>query len=234
MFGMKTLVVGGGAAALLWVMHSHANAGDVVNGVKTGVQGVQSGVQAVQGGYQNVQTGVQGITGLLNSGGTSSGVSTGTLRAGTSAQGGANIIVSPNSARPGQTVTISAPSCVQSASGTAQSSVFTNNGSVSLTRNPQPPGGLVGTTQIAQNALNGQWSVNVQCGNLNSTTYITVFGGFSPITPSRPPHAGGGGSIVKGDLGMTAGGAALVAGGIGYGAWVLRRRNAASSGTHVG
>jgi hypothetical protein len=31
---------------------------------------------------------------------------------------------------------------------------------------------------------------------------------------------------------MTAGGAALVAGGIGYGAWALRRRNA--SGTHVG
>lgn len=231
MFGMKTLVVGGGAAALLWVMHSHANAGDVVNGVKSGVQGVQSGVQAVQGGYQNVQTGVQGIQGILGSTGT--GADAGTLHSGNS-QGGANIIVSPNSARPGQTVTISAPSCVQSASGTAQSSVFTNNGSVSLTRNPQPPGGLIGTTSIASNALNGQWSVNVQCGSLNSTTYITVFGGFSPVTPSRPPHAGGGGSIVKGDIGMTAGGAALVAGGIGYGAWALRRRNAASTGTHVG
>jgi hypothetical protein len=189
MFGMKTLVVGGGAAALLWVMHSHANAGDIVNGVKSGAQGVQSGVQAVQNGYQNVQSGVQGVSGLWNSG---TNGTAGTLRVDTNgSQGGANIIISPNSARPGQTVTISAPSCVQSASGTAQSSVFTNNGSVSLTRNPQAPGGLIGTTTIASNALNGQWSVNVQCGPLNATTYITVFGGFSPITPRacRTPAA---------------------------------------------
>jgi hypothetical protein len=229
MFGMKTLVVGGGAAALLWIMHSHASAGDVVSGVTSGVQNVQTGTQAVQSGTQSLQTGIQSLLGTTTSGtGT-----TGSLLLDNSGQGGANIILSPNSARPGQTVTISAPSCVQSASGTAQSSVFTNNGSVSLTRNPQAPGGLIGTTMIASNALNGQWSVNVQCGSVNATTYITVFGGFSPTTnPSRPPKAGGGGSVVKGDLGMTAGGAALVAGGVAYGAWALRRRS--TTGTHAG
>jgi hypothetical protein len=227
MFGMKTLVVGGGAAALLWIMHSHASAGDLAGGATSGVQ---TGVQAVQSGSQNVQTGIQSLLGTATSG---TNGTTGTLLLDNSGnQGGANIILTPNSARPGQTVTISAPSCVQSASGTAQSSVFTNNGSVSLTRNPQAPGGLIGTTMIASNALNGQWSVNVQCGSVNATTYITVFGGFSPTNPTLPPHAGGGGSVVKGDLGMTAGGAALVAGGIAYGAWALRRRS--TSGTHAG
>lgn len=229
MFGMKTLVVGGGAAALLWIMHSHASAGQLASGA---TNGVQTGVQAVQSGSQNVQTSLQNLLGSATNGSVGTTGTTGTLTLDGSSQGGANIILSPNSARPGQTVTISAPSCVQSASGTAQSSVFTNNGSVSLTRNPQAPGGLIGTTMIASNALNGQWSVNVQCGSVNATTYITVFGGFSTINPTLPPHAGGGGSIVKGDLGMTAGGAALVAGGIAYGAWALRRRSA--SGTHAG
>ena len=37
---------------------------------------------------------------------------------------------------------------------------------------------------------------------------------------------------MKGDVGMTAGGVALVAGGVGYGLWTMRRRGV--SGTHAG
>ena len=203
MFGItiKTLVVGGGAAALLWVMHNSASAGDVVDSI-------QNGASAVQNGYGSVQSFLHGDTG--------------------SGQGGANIIVTPNSARPGQTVTISVPSCIQPEKGTAQSSVFT--GDIGLARNPQPPGGLIGSGSISVGAQNGQFSVNVQCGGVNATTFITVFGA---VSPTNPPKAGAGGSVMKGDLGMTAGGIALVTGGVGYGLWSLRRRGVAS-GTHVG
>ena len=61
------------------------------------------------------------------------------------------------------------------------------------------------------NAQNGQWSVNVTCGSgsnsLNGVTSITVYGGTN-ATPANPPKAGGGGSVMKGDVGMTAGGIA--------------------------
>jgi hypothetical protein len=243
MFGMKTLVVGGGAVALLWMMNSHASAGDLVGNVKNGASTVSNGYQSLQNGYQSVSTGVSNVQGVLNT--VSSGVNSG-LGSGlsSSASGGASTSgsglsgpaaeLNPSAARPGQQVLITVPTCIQPDSGTATSAVFANNGSVSLTRNPKGSG-LAGTATIISNAQNGQWSVNITCGtgsnSLNGVTSITIYGGVNPA-PTNPPKAGGGGSVMKGDVGMTAGGIALVAGGIGYGLWTMRRRGA--DGTHAG
>ncbi|NUP48340.1 MAG: hypothetical protein HOW97_13690 [Catenulispora sp.] len=245
MFGMKTLVVGGGAAALLWMMNTHASAGDVVDNVKNGASTVSNGYQSLQSGYQNLQSGYQSLSNgvqSLSSGvsGAVSGVSgaAGALPADSGSPGsglsGPAVELSPSAAKPGQQVQITVPTCIQPESGTATSSVFANNGSVSLTRNPKGAG-LAGTATIISTAQNGNWSVNVTCGTggnkLNGVTSITIYGGANP-TPTNPPKAGGGGSVMKGDMGMTAGGIALVAGGVGYGLWTMRRRGA--SGTHVG
>lgn len=244
MFGMKTLVVGGGAVALLWMMNSHASAGDLVNNATNGVSTVSNGVQSLQNGYQSVSSGISGVQSALNNvasvaGGTGTSVAGSTATSTTSATSGSGLSgpaveLNPSAAKPGQQVLITVPTCIQPDSGTATSSVFTNNGSVSLTRNPKGAG-LAGTATIVSDAQNGQWSVNVTCGtgsnSLNGVTSITIFGGVNP-TPTNPPKAGGGGSVMKGDLGMTAGGIALVAGGIGYGLWSMRRRGA--DGTHAG
>lgn len=247
MFGMKTLVVGGGAVALLWMMNSHASAGDLVNNATNGVSTVSNGVQSLQNGYQSVSSGISGVQSALNNvasvaGGTGTSVAGSTATSTTSATSatsgsglsGPAVELNPSAAKPGQQVLITVPTCIQPDSGTATSSVFTNNGSVSLTRNPKGAG-LAGTATIVSDAQNGQWSVNVTCGtgsnSLNGVTSITIFGGVNP-TPTNPPKAGGGGSVMKGDLGMTAGGIALVAGGIGYGLWSMRRRGA--DGTHAG
>ncbi|MEY9926070.1 hypothetical protein ABH926_000690 [Catenulispora sp. GP43] len=250
MFGMKTLVVGGGAVALLWMMNTHASAGDLVNGVQNGASTVSNGVQSVQNGYQSVSSGISnvqsalnsvssGVNSLAGSGAATSSTSSTSTTSTTSATSGSGLSgpaveLNPSAAKPGQQVLITVPTCIQPDSGTATSAVFANNGSVSLTRNPKGAG-LAGTATIISNAQNGQWSVNVTCGtgsnSLNGVTSITIFGGVSP-TPTNPPKAGGGGSVMKGDLGMTAGGIALVAGGIGYGLWTMRRRGA--DGTHAG
>lgn len=234
MFGMKTLVVGGGAVALLWMMNNHASAGSLADTAQNGASTVSNGVQSVQSGAQTVSNGVSAVQNALN------GVSTGTSTSsssGASGSGGLSgpaVELNPSAARPGQQVVITVPTCIQPDSGTATSSVFTNNGSVSLTRNPKGAG-LAGTATIVSNAQNGQWSVNVTCGtgpnSLNGVTSITVYGGTN-ATPTNPPKAGGGGSVMKGDLGMTAGGVALVVGGVGYGLWSMRRRCA--DGTHAG
>jgi hypothetical protein len=239
MFGMKTLVVGGGAVALLWMMNNHASAGSLVDTVQNGASTVSNGVQSVQSGAQSVSNGVSSVQNALN--GVSTSSSSGS--SGSSGSGGASgssglsgpaVELNPSAAKPGQQVVITVPTCIQPDSGTATSSVFTNNGSVSLTRNPKGAG-LAGTATIVSNAQNGQWSVNVTCGtgsaSLNGVTSITVYGGTN-ATPTNPPKAGGGGSVMKGDLGMTAGGVALVAGGVGYGLWTMRRRGA--DGTHAG
>lgn len=256
MFGMKTLVVGGGAVVLLWMMNSHASAGDLVDNVKNGAstvsngyQSVSTGVSNVQGALNNVSSGVNSVVGSTVGSGVSSavssGVSTGVSSAvSSSVSGGAStsgsglsgpaVELNPSAAKPGQQVLITVPTCIQPDSGTATSAVFTNNGSVSLTRNPKGAG-LAGTATIASDAQNGQWSVNITCGtgsnSLNGVTAITIYGGTSPA-PTNPPKAGGGGSVMKGDMGMTAGGIALVAGGVAYGLWTMRRRGADS--THAG
>jgi hypothetical protein len=243
MFGMKTLVVGGGAVALLWMMNSHASAGDLADNVKNGASTVSNGYQSLQNGYQSVSTGVSNVQGALNnvSSGVSSGLSSGvssSVSGGASTSGsglsGPAAELNPSAAKPGQQVLITVPTCIQPDSGTATSAVFTNNGSVSLTRNPKGAG-LAGTATIISNAQNGQWSVNITCGtgsnSLNGVTSITIFGGVNP-TPTNPPKAGGGGAVMKGDVGMTAGGIALVAGGVAYGLWTMRRRGA--DGTHAG
>ena len=209
MFGMKTLVVGGGAIALVWMMNNQASAGDLLTKARNGAS-----------------TGIAGGAAMTDTSTTSS----------TSGSGlsGPAVELNPSAAKPGQQVQITVPTCIQPESGTATSAVFTNNGSVSLTRNPRGAG-LAGTATIISNAQNGQWSVNVTCGtganSLNGVTSITIFGGVNP-TPTNPPKAGGGGSVMRGDAGMTAGGIALVAGGVGYGLWTMRRRGA--DGTHAG
>ena len=229
MFGMKTLVVGGGAVALLWMMNNHASAGDLVDNVKNGASTVSNGYQSVQSGYQGLSNGISTVQNAVN--GVSASSSGSTSGSGLS---GPAVELNPSAAKPGQQVLITVPTCIQPTSGTATSSVFTNNGSVSLTRNPKGAG-LAGTATIVANAQNGQWSVNVTCGSgsnsLNGVTSITVYGGTN-ATPANPPKAGGGGSVMKGDVGMTAGGIALVAGGVAYGLWTMRRRGA--DGTHVG
>jgi hypothetical protein len=245
MLGMKTLVVGGGAAALLWMMNTHASAGDLVDNVKNGADKVSNGYQSLHSGYQDLQSGYQSLShGAQNFSGGVSGVPHGAgaaenaLPADSTTSGGGlsgpAVELSPSAARPGQQVLITVPTCIQPESGTATSSVFANNGSVSLTRNPQGAG-LAGTATIVSSAQNGDWSVNVTCGTggnkLNGVTSITIFGGRN-APPTNPPRAGGGGSVMKGDVGMTAGGIALVAGGVGYGLWTMRRYGA--SGTHVG
>lgn len=242
MFGMKTLVVGGGAVALLWMMNTHASAGDLVDNVKNGASTVSDGYQSLSNGYQGLSNGVSNVQGALNDvstgviGGAATGSTTGAGANGGNGSGlsGPAVELNPSAARPGQQVLITVPTCIQPTSGTATSAVFTNNGSVSLTRDPRGPG-LAGTATIVSNAQNGQWSVNVTCGtgrdSLNGVTSITIFGGIKPA-PTSPPKAGGGGSVMKGDLGMTAGGIALVAGGVGYGLWSMRRRGA--DGTHAG
>jgi hypothetical protein len=146
--------------------------------------------------------------------------------------------ISPQSARPGQSVTIFYPSCNERLiGGSAKSSVFTG-GEVKLNANQQGPG-LIGTAVISKSAVNGQWTVDLTCGVVGKftpdVTTVTVFDGISTssTTAHKGPAAGGGGSIAKGDMGLTAGGLALVAGGVGYGLWSMRRRDIAS-GTHVG
>jgi hypothetical protein len=232
MFGMKTLVVGGGAVALLWMMNTHASAGDLVNGVQNGTSAVSDGSQNPQSGVQSLSNGLSQVTGVLQSSGGAATSST-SATAGSGLSGPA-VELNPSAARPGQQVLITVPTCIQPDSGTATSAVFTNNGSVSLTRNPKGAG-LAGTATIIADAQNGQWSVNVTCGtgpnSLNGVTSITIFGGTNP-SPTNPPKAGGGGSVMKGDVGMTAGGIALVAGGVAYGLWTMRRRG--SDGTHAG
>ena len=237
MFGMKTLVVGGGAAALLWMMNTHASAGDLVDNVKNGASTVSNGYQSLADGYQSLSSGMSGVSGAVS--GAESGVSgvSGALSTDSGSGSGLSgpaVELKPSAARPGMQVLITVPTCIQPESGTATSAVFANNGSVSLTRNPKGPG-LAGVATIVSNAQNGNWSVNVTCGTgvakLNGVTSITIFGGDRP-TPTSPPRAGGGGSVMKGDVGMTAGGLALVAGGVGYGLWTMRRRGA--SGTHGG
>ena len=245
MFGMKTLVVGGGAVALLWMMNTHASAGDLADNVKNGASAVSNGYQSVQNGYQSVTSGISNVQSALNgagtavNGGASTGVSDGAGIVSTGATSGSGLSgpaaeLTPSAARPGQQVLITVPTCIQPETGTATSAVFTNNGSVSLTRNPKGPG-LAGTATIISTAQNGQWSVNITCGtganSLNGVTSITIFGGANPA-PTNPPKAGGGGSVMKGDMGMTAGGIALVAGGVAYGLWTMRRRGA--DGTHAG
>ncbi|ACU77080.1 hypothetical protein Caci_8257 [Catenulispora acidiphila DSM 44928] len=253
MFGMKTLVVGGGAVALLWMMNSHASAGDLVDNVQNGASTVSNGYQSVSTGVSNVQSALNGVSTSLNGVSTGvsgvSGVSTSVNGVSTSVGGastsstsstsgsglsGPAVELNPSAAKPGQQVLITVPTCIQPETGTATSSVFANNGSVSLTRNPKGAG-LAGTATITSTAQNGQWSVNVTCGtgsaSLNGVTSITIYGGTNP-TPTNPPKAGGGGSVMKGDMGMTAGGIALVAGGVGYGLWTMRRRGA--DGTHAG
>ncbi|MEZ0107385.1 X-X-X-Leu-X-X-Gly heptad repeat protein [Catenulispora sp. EB89] len=234
MFGMKTLVVGGGAVALLWMMNNHASAGSLVDTVQNGASTVSNGVQSVQSGAQTVSNGVSAVQNALNGVSTGTSTSSSSGASGSSGLSGPAVELNPSAARPGQQVVITVPTCIQPDSGTATSSVFTNNGSVSLTRNPKGAG-LAGTATIVSNAQNGQWSVNVTCGtgsnSLNGVTSITVYGGTNPA-PTNPPKAGGGGSVMKGDLGMTAGGVALVVGGVGYGLWSMRRRGA--DGTHAG
>ncbi|NUR58738.1 MAG: hypothetical protein HOV87_08635 [Catenulispora sp.] len=244
MFGMKTLVVGGGAAALLWMMNTHASAGDLVDNVKTGASTVSNGYQSLADGYQNVQSGYHNLaSGVSGASGAASGMESGvsglsgalsTDNGSGSGLSGPAVELKPSAARPGQQVLITVPTCIQPESGTATSAVFANNGSVALTRNPRGAG-LAGVATIVSGAQNGNWSVNVTCGSggnkLNGVTSITIFDGARP-TPTNPPRAGGGGSVMKGDVGMTAGGLALVAGGVGYGLWTMRRRGA--TGTHVG
>jgi hypothetical protein len=231
MFGMKTLVVGGGAVALLWMMNTHASAGDLADNVKNGASAVSDGYQSLSNGVSNVQSAFNGVgPGVLGGVGDVAGNGNGNG----SGLSGPAVELTPSAARPGQQVLITVPTCIQPTSGTATSAVFANNGSVSLTRDPRGPG-LAGTATIISNAQNGQWSVNVTCGtggnSLNGVTSITIFGGARP-TPISPPRAGGGGSVMKGDLGMTAGGIALVTGGVAYGLWTMRRRDA--DGTHAG
>jgi X-X-X-Leu-X-X-Gly heptad repeat protein len=225
MFGMKTLVVGGGAIALLWMMNTHASAGDLVNNANNGASTVSNGVQSLTNGAQSLSNGLQG---LASGSGDLQNVLHGDNGNGLS---GPAVSINPSAARPGQQVLITVPTCIQPDSGTATSAVFTNNGSVSLTRNPQGAG-LAGTATISSTAQNGSWSVNVTCGTgankLNGVTSITIFGA---VSPTNPPKAGGGGSVMKGDVGMTAGGIALVAGGVAYGVWTMRRRGA--DGTHA-
>ena len=240
MFGIKTLVVGGGAVAVLWAMNSHASAGDVIGNVQNGVQTVQNGASAVQNGYSSLQNGYYSVQNGYSS--VQNGLNS--LKADStsgSGLGGAAASINPASARPGQQVTISVPSCIQSTSGTAAMKWFANNGVVALSRDPKGAG-LSGTGTIATGAENGSWSVNITCDKgvngaaaQNGVTSITIYGGVTPSTstPYNPPRAGAGGSVMKGDIGMTAGGVALVAGGVGYGLWSLRKRDSAA-GTHVG
>jgi hypothetical protein len=242
----KTLLVGGGAVAVLWTLNSHASAGDVVGNVKNGVTAVQDGASAVQNGYSAVSNGASSLSkdaaGLQNglsgiSGGISDTVSGTNLGGKSTDSGGLSgpaVSINPASARPGQSVSISVPTCIQPTTGDAWSTVFSPN-DAPLTRAAQGSG-LAGTATIASNAQNGSWTVRVTCGtganSLTGSTTISIFGGSKP-TPVNPPKAGGGGSVMKGDIGMTAGGVALVAGGVGYGLWTMRRRGSAS-GTHVG
>ena len=228
--GIKTLVVGGGAVALVWMMNNHASAGDLANSVKNGASTVSGGYQNLQSGYQSLSNGVTGVTTGTGAG---APVNTGASTIGGGLSGPA-VELNPSAARPGQQVQITVPTCIQPTNGTATSAVFANNGSVSLTRNPRGAG-LAGTATIIPDAQNGSWSVNVTCGtgfnSLNGVTSITIFGGINPV-PIFPPRAGGGGSVMKGDAGMTAGGVALVAGGVAYGLWTMRRRGA--DGTYAG
>jgi len=228
MFGIKTLLVGGGAVAVLWAMNSHASAGDVIGDVKNGVTTVQNGAAAVQNGYSTVQNGISNVQSGLN------GFKSLGADSGNNGLSGPAVSINPASARPGQTVQISVPTCIQPTSGDAWSTVFSPN-DAPLTRAAQGSG-LAGTATIASNAQNGSWTVRVTCGSgkdaLTGSTTISIFGGVSP-TPVNPPKAGGGGSVMKGDVGMTAGGVALVAGGVGYGLWSMRKRDSAA-GTHVG
>ena len=242
MSGKKTLMVGGGVAALLWMMNAHASAGDLTDKMKNGTSTFSDAYQNAlnhqnaQNGAPGLLNGYQGLQGASESESGSQGVAGGfaevqnTLQdlgagaADDSGLSGPAVELSPSAAKPGQQVLITVPTCIQPTSGVATSAVFANNGSVSLTRNPRGAG-LAGTATVIKEAQNGQWSVNITCGSgwnsLNGVTSLTVYGAGGPTSP---PKAGGGGSVARGDVGMTAGGIALVVGGVGYGLWTLRRR----------
>jgi hypothetical protein len=232
MFGLKTIaVVGGGAAVVLYAMnHAHASAGDVVGAVNNGVSSISNGVSSVDNGLSSVDNGLSSIdNGLSNLQGLAS--------SGSGGLSGPAVSIQPASARPGQQVTITLPTCIQPGTGSASSSVFVSG----IQLSPVAKGtGVSGVATIKSDAVNGSdWTVTATCGSggsaLTGSTTITIFGGMSPITtpPRRGPSAGGGGSVAKGDVGLTAGGVALVAGGVGYGLWTMRKRDM-TTGTHVG
>ncbi|MEV7418263.1 hypothetical protein [Streptomyces sp. NPDC089919] len=115
--------------------------------------------------------------------------------------------VSPSSVAPGGSVRLRLENC-GSSTGTATSTAF---GTVTLTPGNPPPYATVFRTITP-----GSHPVTFQCGGRSTTAPLTVAAG--------PARGGLGGSVGQISPGQIAMGGALVAGALGTGVWILRRR----------
>jgi hypothetical protein len=148
--------------------------------------------------------------------------------------GGGAMNVSPTTVAPGGMVTLHLQtSCSAGHKAKATASVFVS--SVTLAPASSGGSGLEGSAFIRSDAVDGSYTVSVQCDgeSASATATVTVTTSTQPLTPVRPVPAGGGGTaqLAAGPTEAGSSTGALLAGG-GFAAAalttaVVRRRRAA-------
>ncbi|MFJ7203281.1 hypothetical protein ACIQWR_07080 [Streptomyces sp. NPDC098789] len=138
----------------------------------------------------------------------------------TPAHASPSAIVSPDSPAPGQRIALNISGC-GTKTGRASSRAF---GEVRLTPGNLEAGNLFGSADILRTAAVGSHPVTFECGGPGGTR-VTV-----PLTVIAGAARGGsGGSIGSTSTGQIAVGGALVAGALGAGFHVMRRRSEADA-----
>ncbi|MEU8778169.1 hypothetical protein [Streptomyces sp. NPDC048606] len=127
--------------------------------------------------------------------------------------------VSPGTVAPGGRVSLNIAGC-GTKTGKASSTLF---GDVSLTPGNLEATNLYGTATVSRNATTGTHPVTFECGGAGGQR-VTVSLQVSP----GAARGGLGGSVDSMSPGQIALGGVLAAGALGTGAWVLRRRTAAT------
>ncbi|MEU9302836.1 hypothetical protein [Streptomyces sp. NPDC048269] len=126
--------------------------------------------------------------------------------------------VSPSTVAPGGRVSLNVAGC-GTRTGRASSSAF---GEVSLTPGNAGATNLFGNATVYRNAVQGTHRVTFECGGPGGER-VTVALNVAP----GGARGGTGGSIASVSTGQIAVGGVLVAGALGAGVWVLRRRASA-------
>ncbi|MBY8884745.1 hypothetical protein K7472_07785 [Streptomyces sp. PTM05] len=149
-----------------------------------------------------------------------------------SAVEGGVVSVTPSSARPGQTVTISATGCITASADAIARAYSDAFPTATLNASAGSGGSVTGTSTVFSGAKPGTYTVNVVCdiknGSGGGKGTLTVLGKGNTM-PHGGARTGLGGSITSGSAGETALGATLVAAAVvAAGAYGRRRR---ASGT---
>jgi hypothetical protein len=125
-----------------------------------------------------------------------------------------SVSVQPGSVAPGGQVSVYGLSCTAT-TGTATSSAFSAPISLAMLANST---GGVGT--VSTSAKPGSYPVNVTCGSMKLTGWITVTG---TTVPNGGAKTGDGASLIGSGTNEAAG-LALIAGALGVGVFTLRRK----------